>query len=279
MFGWQPLSIKTSISCVMVVRRYPAPPEWMEGSKLAEFLDLWSENPEEWSYGRYSSSGERCFFNPDHQVFLSLFYHKALDQRRPPEIRKRIASILLIGMMNNSDTSFGSENSYNLLRWKGLSETDKKKMELSGEGEMGLLRFRLSQDERLKIMQTFEYRNGLKNSGIPMISVSGGGLIRNIPFNAGEWVMGCISTMTEISDSYGLPNGWKEEIEGFSIDDTNISLMALGGMVDTMPNPNLSWSAPYRSALVDTFYWFDPFAEDEITSNFIYAYNYYRGSK
>ena len=88
--------------------------------------------------------------------------------------------------------------------------------------------------------------------------------------------MGCISTMKEISDSYGLPNGWNEEI-----DDMNISLMTLGGMVDTMPNSGTmnGWQAPYKSALVDTFYWFDPFAEDEIASNFIYAYNYYRGSK
>ena len=276
MFGWQPLSIKTSISCVMVVRRYPAPPEWMGGSKLEEFLDLWSENPEEWNYRRYNSGDERCFFNPDHQVFLSLFYLKALDQRRPPEIRKRIASILLIGLMNNSDTSFSSGDSYNLFRWKGLSETDKKKMELLEMGEMGLLRFRLSQDERLKITQTFEYRNGLRNSGIPMISVGGGGQIRNIPFDAGEWVMGCISTMKEISDSFGLPNGWKV---GNSVSEPFLNVITLEGMVENLPNVLDGWQAPYRSALVDTFYWFDPFAEDKITSNFIYSYNYYRGLK
>jgi len=268
----------------MVVRRYPAPPEWMEGSKLEEFLDLWSENPEEWNYRRYNSvQDDRCFFNPDHQVFLSLFYHKALDQRRPPEIRKRIASILLIGLMNNSDTSFSSGNSFDLMSWKGLSETDKEKMKLSGEGEMGLLRFRLSQDERLKIKQTFEYRNGLRNSGIPMIGVGGGGLIRNIPFSAGEWVMGCISTMSAISELYELPNGWNEEVEnkGF-LSDGQISFMGrltLDGMIETLPNVLEGWQAPYRSALVDTFYWFDPFAEDKITRNFIYAYNYYRGSK
>ena len=251
---------------------------------MEEFLDLWSENPEEWNYRRFTYGlDDRCFFNPDHQVFLSLFYHKALDQRRPPEIRKRIASILLIGLMNNSDTSFSSGNSYNVMSWKGLSETDKEKIELAGEGEMGRLRFMLSQDERLKIKQTFEYRNGLRNSGIPMISVGGGGLIRNIPFSAGEWVMGCISTMSAIRDLYELPNGWNKEVEnkGF-LSDGQISFMSrltLDGMVETLPNVLDGWQAPYRSALVDTFYWFDPFAEDKITRNFIYSYNYYRGSK
>lgn len=269
----------------MVVRRYPAPPEWMEGSKLEEFLDLWSENPEEWNYRRYNSvQDNRCFFNPDHQVFLSLFYHKALDQRRPPEIRKRIASILLIGLMNNSDTSFSSGNSFDLMSWRGLSETDKEKMKLSGEGEMGLLRFRLSQDERLKIKQTFEYRNGLRNSGIPMIGVGGGGLIRNIPLNAGEWVMRCISTMKEIMIRFELPNGWKGgnnlKFRGKSgVFEPYLNVITLEGMVETLPNVLQGWQAPYRSALVDTFYWFDPFAEDKITSNFIYAYNYYRGLK
>ena len=95
--------------------------------------------------------------------------------------------------------------------------------------------------------------------------------------------MGCISTMSAISELYELPNGWNEEVEnkGF-LSDGQISFMGrltLDGMIDTMPNALGDWQAPYRSALVDTFYWFDPFAEDKITSNFIYAYNYYRGSK
>ena len=262
----------------MVVRRYPAPPEWMEGSKLEEYLDLWSENPEEWNYLRYSSvQDDRCFFNPDHQVFLSLFYHKALDQRRPPEIRKRISSILLIGLMNNSDTSFRDEQSIDMSRWKGLSYTDKQTMIMFNMGGVGDFRFRLSPDERLKIKQTFEYRNGLRNSGIPMISVGGGGLIRNIPFDAGEWVMRCISTMSAISELYELPNGWKVG-NGVS-NKPLLNVITLDGMVETLPNVLRGWQAPYRSALVDTFYWFDPFAEDEIKSNFIYAYNYYRGSK
>ena len=109
-----------------------------------------------------------------------------------------------------------------------------------------------------------------------MISVGGGGQIRNIPFDAGEWVMGCISTMKEISDSFGLPNGWKV---GNSVSEPFLNVITLEGMVETLPNVLEGWQAPYRSALVDTFYWFDPFAEDKITSNFIYSYNYYRGLK